>query len=95
MAGTIHNAAGCSVPETLMTIETSKAITNTVLLGLSSALLYLLLYLGAERILEWSEHGHWAITIPIGIAFLFSIVHGAFTSHFWDLLGIKAKSVKK
>jgi len=29
--------------------------------------------------------------LPIGIAFLFSVVHGLFTDRFWDALGLKAK----
>jgi hypothetical protein len=29
--------------------------------------------------------------VPIGIAIVFSLVHGAFTGHFWDLLGLRAK----
>ena len=29
--------------------------------------------------------------VPILLALVFSFVHGAFTSHFWDVLGVKAK----
>jgi len=29
--------------------------------------------------------------LPIGIAFLFSVVHGLFTDRFWEALGLKAK----
>jgi hypothetical protein len=29
--------------------------------------------------------------VPVAMAFLFSLVHGAFTGHFWDVLGIKAR----
>ena len=78
-----------------MAIDQTKAVTNTVILGIISAALYLLLYLFSDQILQWSERGHWYFIVPVGIAFGFSFVHGAFTGHFWDLLGIKAKSVKK
>lgn len=30
--------------------------------------------------------------VPIGIALLFSFVHGAFTGRFWDVLGLKART---
>jgi hypothetical protein len=29
--------------------------------------------------------------IPLAVALVFSLVHGAFTGHFWDLLGFRAK----
>ena len=29
--------------------------------------------------------------VPILLALIFSIIHGAFTSKFWDVLGVKAK----
>lgn len=78
-----------------MAIDRTKAVTNTVILGIISAALYLLLYIFSDQILRWSERGHWYFVVPVGTAFVFSFVHGAFTGHFWDLLGIKAKSVKK
>ncbi len=31
------------------------------------------------------------VLIPIIISFILSYFHGAFTSHFWDALGLKAK----
>lgn len=78
-----------------MTKSTSALVRNTLLLGLLTALLYLLLWLLEASILEWSQHGRWFFVIPIAIAFLFSLVHGSFTAHFWDLLGVKARPVKK
>jgi len=53
--------------------------------------LYLVLYLMADRMVAWSAQGRWMFVLPVGIAFLFSMVHGAFTGHFWDVLGFKAK----
>jgi hypothetical protein len=66
----------------------------TLFLGITSGLLYFLLYWFEDLILEWSKHGGWYFLVPILMAFTFSLVHGNFTSHFWDLLGVKAKSVK-
>lgn len=78
-----------------MPSETRRLLRRTLLLGSLSAGLYLLLYLFAEPILEGSRQGRWNFLIPVAIAFLFSLVHGAFTGYFWDLLGFKARSVKK
>ena len=73
----------------------TRALTKTFILGGASALLYFLLWLLSEHIMAYSQQGKWFFIIPIAIAFVFSAVHGAFTGHFWDVLGVKAKSVKK
>jgi hypothetical protein len=73
----------------------TRALTKTLVLGGASAILYFLLWLLATPIIAYSQQGKWFFIIPIAIAFLFSAVHGAFTGHFWDILGVKAKSVKK
>jgi hypothetical protein len=73
----------------------TRALTKTFILGGVSALLYFLLWLLAEPIIAYTQQGKWFFIIPIAIAFVFSAVHGAFTGHFWDVLGVKAKSVKK
>ncbi|MDY6991838.1 MAG: hypothetical protein SVR94_04420 [Pseudomonadota bacterium] len=78
-----------------METHKSSMIIQTVILGLTSGILYFLLYLFNGEILNWSKQGGWYFIVPISIAFIFSFVHGAFTSHFWDLLGVKAKSIKK
>lgn len=78
-----------------MPVEQRRALLRTLLYGGGSAALYLLLYLYAESILSASRQGGWYFAIPIGIAFVFSFVHGNFTGQFWDLFGIKAKTTKK
>ena len=67
-----------------------------ITLGLISFLLYDLLYhfnLDIRHLAELANHGNktW-FWVPIVIALIFSLVHGAFTGHFWDSLGLKAKS---
>ena len=74
-----------------MPAERGKALARTVALGVGSAALYLALYLFAGQIVERSAHGGWMFVVPVAIAFLFSMMHGAFTGHFWDVLGFKAK----
>jgi hypothetical protein len=78
------------------TSRSPRALILTFILGVASAGLYLLLYLFSEELPELAaanrQGGHklYAL-IPIAIALVFSFVHGAFTGHFWDLLGLRAK----
>lgn len=73
-----------------------RALVLTLLLGLASAGLYVLLFLFSDRLPEFAalsrQGGHklYAL-VPLAIALVFSFVHGAFTGHFWDLLGLRAK----
>ncbi len=64
-------------------------------LGLLSLVLYIqLFHFDAElrEITLATNQGHKSyFLVPIGIAFLFSLVHGAFTDRFWDVLGVKAR----
>ena len=74
-----------------MAPERGKAVARTLALGIGSAALYLALYLLSGQLVAWSSLGGWTFLIPVAIAFLFSMVHGAFTGHFWDVLGFQAK----
>ncbi len=77
-----------------MKMAKSKLFLQTLLLGAISAVLYFLLYTFEDRILDWSGGfavNGWYFLAPIYIALIFSAVHGVFTSHFWELLGIRAK----
>jgi uncharacterized integral membrane protein len=71
-----------------------SVLTKTIFFGAISAMLYYLLYHFNQEILEMSKQGGWYFIVPVGIAFIFSAIHGAFTGHFWDLLGVKAKDKK-
>jgi hypothetical protein len=73
----------------------SSVLNYTATLGFLSITLYFLLYSFEEVILSWSKLGGWYVLVPVVITLIFYWVHGTFTSHFWDLLGVKAKSVKK
>ena len=74
--------------------KNTGAMLQTISLGIFSMALYFLLYYFNEPILDLSKQGGWYFIAFVAIAFLFSLVHGAFASHFWDLLGVKAKPVK-
>ncbi len=68
-----------------------RQLTKLALYGIPSVGLYALLYAFEDSLLALSAEGGWMFVVPVAIAFLFSFVHGGFTAHFWDLLGIKAK----
>jgi hypothetical protein len=78
------------------TSRSPGALVLTLILGLASAGLYVLLYVFSDQLPELAavsrQGGHklYAL-VPIAIALVFSFVHGAFTGHFWDLLGLRAK----
>ncbi|MGB7931775.1 MAG: hypothetical protein WCH04_06040 [Gammaproteobacteria bacterium] len=73
-----------------------RALVLTLILGAASAGLYMLLFVFSDKLPELAainrhgEHKIYAL-VPIAIALVFSFVHGAFTGHFWDLLGLRAK----
>ncbi|AFL72149.1 hypothetical protein [Thiocystis violascens] len=75
--------------------RSSRALAITLTLGAASALLYLLLFLFADRLNEIAtatrDGEKLYALIPLAVAMVFSFVHGAFTGHFWDLLGLRAK----
>ena len=63
--------------------------------GVLSISLYGLLYwlsTDIKSLAQATYAGHKQLFfIPIVVALVFSLIHGAFTSHFWDSLGVKAK----
>jgi len=73
----------------------TNVVIQTIILGSLSAILIFLFYYFEAPILDWTKQGGWYFIIPIIIAFIFSFVHALFVSHFWDVLGVKAKLVKE
>lgn len=80
---------------TAISTQSPRALVTTVVLGVASAGLYLLLFLFSDVLPELAaatRRGEkLAALVPLAIAMVFSFVHGAFTGHFWDLLGLRAK----
>lgn len=72
-----------------------RALLITTTLGAASLALYLLLFHYADLLSELATATRQGdkiyVLVPMVIAFLFSLVHGAFTGHFWDVIGLKAK----
>jgi uncharacterized integral membrane protein len=81
-------------------MSTEKAMSKqhfllkTALLGSITLCLFAFLLIEQQAIIALTSKGRWLFVVPIGIAFLFSFMHGKFTANFWDLLGIKAKQAK-
>jgi hypothetical protein len=72
-----------------------RVLVATLGYGVLSAVLYVLLFKYSEQLnllAEATRNGEkiYAL-VPLIIIVIFSLVHGTFTSYFWDLLGLKAK----
>ena len=75
-----------------------KKVRCTLIFGGLSVALYSLLYIfnvDLTQIAQATHEGHktWFL-VPIVVALVFSLVHGKFTAHFWDALGIQARKTK-
>lgn len=68
-----------------------KQVVRTALFGAATLALYLGLFAFERDILALTTRGGWHFLVPVGIAFVFSFAHGAFTGYFWDTLGVRAK----
>jgi hypothetical protein len=76
-----------------------SSLLKAVLYGAASVALYVLLYCYADETVELARRTHegekiWFLA-PIVIAFVFSYVHGAFTGHFWDAIGLGPAGKKR
>ncbi len=65
-------------------------IGKTAGLGLAVAALYAAVFLNVETVMNYFTRGAWYAALPVATVFVFSFVHGAFSSKFWDLMGIQA-----
>jgi predicted membrane-bound dolichyl-phosphate-mannose-protein mannosyltransferase len=76
-----------------------SSLVKAVLYGAASAALYVLLYLYADQTVELARRAqqgeHIWFLAPIVIAFVFSYVHGNFTAHFWDAIGLNPAGKKR
>ena len=72
-----------------------RALIITLALGAASAGLYFVLFLFSDQLPALAaatrQGEKWYALVPLAIAMVFSFVHGAFTGHFWDVLGLRAK----
>ncbi|HWR90580.1 MAG TPA: hypothetical protein VN260_09980 [Dissulfurispiraceae bacterium] len=71
-------------------IRRKRVIINTIMMGALSLALYTALLLEQDIVNNLFTRGGLYALLPIGTAFLFSLVHGSFTGSFWSALGIEA-----
>ena len=76
-----------------------NSLVKAVMYGAASLALYALLFLYADETVELARRTRegekiWFL-VPIVIAFVFSLAHGAFTSSFWNAIGLKPAGKKR
>ncbi len=79
----------------MATATKKKPVAAMVIMGIISIALYAALLLKQDLISENFAKGGLYAFLPIITAFVFSYFHGAFTGHFWTVLGIEAARKKK
>ncbi len=64
--------------------------------GAASALCYVLLFANEKEVMAaFTRTDGWYPALPVLTAFLFSLVHGAFTGYFWEVLGVVPRPAGK
>jgi hypothetical protein len=67
-----------------------KLLGRTAVLGVASAALYAAVFTHSATVMKYFTKGGIFAALPIITVFVFSFVHGAFTSNLWSVLGIEA-----
>ena len=71
-----------------------KPVGKMLVTGLLSIALYAVLFSNQDLVSNTFTRGGFYAFLPIGTALIFSFVHGAFTGHFWTVLGVEASKKK-
>lgn len=71
-----------------------KPYLAAVIFGVISLSAYAALLMNMELVTEKYTIGGWYTILPVGTAFFFSFIHGAFASNVLSLLGLEAKAKK-
>jgi hypothetical protein len=58
--------------------------------GVATAALYAAVFSNTSSIMGYFTRGGWYAALPLATVFVFSFVHGAFSHHVWEMLGIRA-----
>jgi uncharacterized integral membrane protein len=69
----------------------SKPYGKTIIFGTISISAYILLFTNEKLVTEIFTMGGWRWVYPVGAAFFFSFIHGAFASNLLSSLGLEAK----
>ena len=67
-----------------------KPYLSALFWGILSVALYVALITKQDFINSTFANGGIYAFLPIATAFLFSVVHGSFTGHFWTVFGVEA-----
>jgi hypothetical protein len=81
-----------------MSSSRSASLAKAIAYGTASVALYAALFVYADETVELARRTRAGESIlflvPIAVAFVFSVVHGAFTGAFWAAIGLRP-AVKK
>lgn len=72
-----------------------RPVGKTIIYGIGSMVLYVLLVTKQDLITENFTRGGLFALLPVVTAFIFSFIHGNFTSYFWTVLGVEAKKKRE
>lgn len=75
-------------------VPKKKPVGKLLVTGLLSTVLYALLFSNQDLVSNTFTRGGLYAFLPIGTALIFSFVHGAFTGHFWTVIGVEASKKK-
>ena len=68
-----------------------KPYLKTIIFGGMSISAYVLLFTNEKLVTEIFTMGGWRWVYPVGAAFFFSFIHGAFASNLLSAIGLEAK----
>lgn len=71
-----------------------KPYMNTAVFGVISIAAYIVLFMHEDWVTTNYTIGGWHTVMPVGTAFFFSLIHGAFASNVLSVLGLEAKKNK-
>jgi len=75
--------------------QKKKPYLSALVWGTVSVALYIVLLSNQDLINANFANGGVYAFLPIAAAFLFSLVHGSFTGHFWTVMGVEAAKKHK
>lgn len=84
-------ASSTDVPKGRVQVVKKKPVIPMLVFGAISLTGYILLIRNQQWVTEIFTKGGINTVWPIGTAFLFSFIHGAFASNFLSVLGLEAK----
>jgi hypothetical protein len=71
-------------------VSRKKNVQKTFVFGAAAAAIYAAVFYFADPLMSLATRGKFYALVPVATVFLFSYIHGNFTSYFWSALGIEA-----